>query len=94
MPPFFLANLPLSPSLPQPETYIDTVSMSGPTQIAQWAGGTFSVDSIITTPFDTFTVEVYSPNDVHVSSALAFLGWIGGYAHAYVNTSINLNMKE
>ncbi|XP_042876938.1 uncharacterized protein LOC122256373 [Penaeus japonicus] len=48
-----------------PETYPDTVTLAGPTQIAQWEGGTFSIDSIITTPFDTFTVEIYSPNDIH-----------------------------
>lgn len=55
----------------QPETYPDTVTLAGPAQIAQWEGGTFSIDSIITTPFDTFTVEIYSPNDIHVRSSPA-----------------------
>lgn len=48
-----------------PETYLQTISLSGPDTLAEWTGGTYTINAIITNPFDQMTIEVYSLNDRH-----------------------------
>ncbi|XP_069952979.1 uncharacterized protein [Cherax quadricarinatus] len=46
-------------------SYVQSIQMSSPTTLAQYSGGSFSIDAYLTNPFDTLTFEVYTNQDLY-----------------------------